>query len=923
MVQNNLKIQKFHPRHWSFTIRLTLAIVLLVILTLSSVTIIVNRIVQITLTQQIGENFEAKAESLSDLVKVFFFEGVSQIQVLALSPDIKNALVARNESYMGNIQEIQVEIQAIDDLWLAAADDDPLIVSIINPDYATNSVAYQLTNFLESFTDQSEVFVTDRYGATVGATGRLSDYYQADETWWQATWNEGQGAVYISDPQFDESAGVMAFLVAVPIYNDEDEVIGILRSTLILNKLFNLISPLEFGETGYALLLNKSGQIIFDPTTKSGTPVEFPPDLRQHFVNQDTQTGVDFNRQGNQILFSYLTIAHEDEGGDKINRLEGQIINAINNLGWIIVVQQELEEAIAGINRVGRVTFIAGIIAVIGVSLLALFLAKVLTRPLLTLTTAAEEIGAGNLGAPLPPINSNDVIGRLTASFKQMEINLRQLFTTLEQQVEKRTAELARATDEAQEARTAAEQSNQIKSGFLANMSHELRTPLNGILGYTQILKQEQSLTERQVHAVDVIHQSGEHLLTLLNDILDLSKIEADQMEIHLSEFHFPTFLKSIVDINHIRAAQKGLIFKYEVLSDLPVGIEADEKCLRQVLINLLGNAVKFTETGSVTFKVGYNYDKIRLQIEDTGVGIDSKHLGEIFSPFQQVGSQGGKAEGTGLGLAISRRLVEMMDANLEVKSTLGQGSTFWFDVDLPAAKGWVDKTQTVGSSIVGVKGEAGHKILIVDDKEANRSLLLNMLTPLGFELQEAVDGQDALAKAKTFQPAMILMDLKMPLMNGFETTKAIRQISAFEGVIIIAISASAFGEDEQKSLEAGCDAFVTKPIRFEVLFQHIQTHLKLEWIYADLDNQRPFALSQAEILDEQINLPPDEAAKLYEMAMKGDVKGIKQHLAQLEQMDIAYQSIVVEIGWLAKRYRIKQIRQLLKPYLEDEKNGQ
>ncbi len=451
------------------------------------------------------------------------------------------------------------------------------------------------------------------------------------------------------------------------------------------------------------------------------------------------------------------------------------------------------------------------------------------------------------------------------------------------------------------------------KSQFLANMSHELRTPLNGILGYAQILKKGKTITDQQKNGLNIIHQCGEHLLNLINDVLDISKIEARKMELYPKNFHFPEFLEAIAEICRIRAEQKGIELIYETLTPIPKAVRADDKRLRQVLINLLGNAVKFTEQGYITFKVGYHQEKFRFQVEDTGIGIAKEKLEEIFLPFQQVGEKSREAEGTGLGLTISRQLAELMGGELKVESTLGKGSVFWLDLDLPEVE-WTDVAHISENNIIGFKG-LKRKILVVDDKWANRSVLVNMLEPLGFEVLEATDGLDGLNKAHQFQPDIILLDLVMPVMDGFEATRRLRMMPELEGVVVIAISASVFDFDHQQSREVGCDGFLPKPVREADLLEKVRVHLGLEWVYEEIDSkvQLSSEYSGLSTQDSLVVPPAQEVATLLDLAMRGDLKGIIQETTRLEELDQQWVPFATHLRQLAKNFKGKQIRQFLK----------
>ncbi|MDZ8104398.1 MAG: AAA family ATPase [Nostoc sp. DedQUE12a] len=518
---------------------------------------------------------------------------------------------------------------------------------------------------------------------------------------------------------------------------------------------------------------------------------------------------------------------------------------------------------------------------------------------------------------------------------------------TLEVKVKERTLELQdknlqlqQEISDRQKAEEIAASANRAKSEFLANMSHELRTPLNGILGYTQIFQADTSLTAQQRNGINIIHQCGEHLLTLINDILDISKIEARKMELYLQEFHFPAFLEGIVEICRIRAEHKGISLIYQPLYPLPSLICADDKRLRQVLINLLSNAIKFTKKGSITFKVGYiNQDgewiinigiasqlsnsKIRFQVEDTGIGIAKEQLEEIFLPFKQVGEDSLKTEGTGLGLSISRQLVQMMGSELYVASELGKGSVFWLDLELPEVaqptKNNVNEFNIIG--FVGVK----RKIMVVDDKWENRSVLVNILEPLGFEVVEATDGLDCLRKVPECQPNLIFMDLVMAKLDGFEATRRLRVLQNFKEVIVVAVSASVFEFDQQESRKVGCDDFLAKPIKKAELLEKLQLYLGLEWVYEDkgkvrkMKDENKSPTNTLHLVTQTLIVPPsaNELAILLDLAMRGDLRSIAERAVKLEEIDEELQPFATHLYQLAKGFKGKQILEFLQKYSE------
>jgi PAS domain S-box-containing protein len=434
--------------------------------------------------------------------------------------------------------------------------------------------------------------------------------------------------------------------------------------------------------------------------------------------------------------------------------------------------------------------------------------------------------------------------------------------------------ELREAKEAADHARQAAESANRAKSVFLANMSHELRTPLNAILGFSQLLHRDPSLAVEQRESLEVITRSGEHLLTLINDVLEMSKIEAGRTTLDEHSFDLHRMLDDLEDMFYLRAADKGLVLLFEYATDVPQYVRTDESKLRQVLINLLSNAVKFTQEGGVTLRVksadldpardpgptegrqgkeptrqaslrGTPCSLLHFEVEDTGVGIAPEDLEGIFDPFVQAASGQITQEGTGLGLPISRQFVRLMGGDISVSSALGQGSVFRFDVQIELTEASEVPVEQPTRRVVGLEPDQPvYRLLVAEDRESNRKLLIRLLASLtpspvggsghGFEVREALNGQEAVEIWAEWAPHLIWMDMRMPVMDGQEATKRIKTTTKGQATVIIALTASAFEEDRRAVLAAGCDDFVRKPFREAEIFEKLTKYLGVRFVYEE-----------------------------------------------------------------------------------------
>lgn len=502
-----------------------------------------------------------------------------------------------------------------------------------------------------------------------------------------------------------------------------------------------------------------------------------------------------------------------------------------------------------------------------------------------------------------------------------------------------------RQTKAAQEASDAA---NQAKSQFLANMSHELRTPLNVILGFSQVMNRDLSLKGEHRDNLEIISRSGEHLLSLINDVLDMSKIEAGQITLKQTSIDLYRLLDILEEMLQPRAESKDLQLIFECASDVPQYVKTDDSKLRQILINLLGNAIKFTQQGSVRLRVRGKQGEqgeqrksgklrksippnpstsplpqiITFEIEDTGSGIADDELEHLFKAFFQTETGRNSQEGTGLGLSISQKFVQLMGGEISVSSTLGEGTIFRFDIEVGTAQATDFQDSKPRKQVVGLAAnQPAYRILVVDDRWENRKVLIKLLTSVGFNCKEAANGQEAIAVWESWKPHLIWMDMRMPVMNGYEATKQIKATPQGHKTIIIALTASTFEDERSVVLASGCNDFVCKPFEESVIFEKMAEQLELSYVY---EQEQPAfndkkaksqgdKLSVADITENLAQMPADWLNELHQAAIQLNTK---QTLKLIQQIPAENSSLAnVLTNWLYE-FQFDKITELCKKHL-------
>ena len=715
--------------------------------------------------------------------------------------------------------------------------------------------------------------------------------------------------------------------VVHPVYDTIGRLEGVVACAQNLQAIREFLRSIKAGSSGTTFILERSGLLVATSTTERlfrGKEYDYQRihalESQEPIIRAASQYLETHFRGFNQIIETEQRIFDLD--GEQLF-LQVEPFRDGHGIHWLSVVVIPAIDFMERIASNNRMTIIVILVALLVAICIGFLTAQWIIRPILRLNMSAKALAEGKWEQQLTGTRRSDELGELARSFLHMAAQLQELFARLETRVKERTAELVVAKEHAESA-------NRAKSVFLANMSHELRTPLNTILGFSQLMTHHPELPREMQEHLSIIQQSGEHLLNLINQVLDLSKIEAGRLSLSERDFDLHLLLDDLQNMFSLKVRKKGLSLTFEREDDVPRWVRSDELKLRQILINLLNNAVKFTGEGGIMVHVDARSPGgtepegaekaspqatrptlLVFEISDTGSGIAGEDMDRLFEAFAQLERGRYSQDGTGLGLPISRKFAQVMGGDISVKSELGRGTTFLLHIQagLTEHSAIAEQHSALRKRAIALEpGQPLYNMLIVDDVPNNRQLLVKLLSPFGFALREAENGREAVEIWEEWRPHLIWMDIRMPMLDGYEAAKKIRELgTGSREPIIIALSASVFEEERLTALSKGCDDFLRKPFREADMLELLRKHLGVRFVYEEEAERDVTPEPQAEVLnpDALAALPEALLAKLEYAALTSDMREISVLTAEIRRYDAL---IADAVAYLADHFGYPEI---------------